>query len=297
MKKIKTFRCLSVVAATALAILGTGTAIAADKVVTIWHTEPNPRTVAVMDELVAKYEAMTPGVKIKHEPIPWGDLDTKLQAALAAGAPPDASHGQAYVERSLSAKGLLLPIDEVIESIGEDDIYDVVKKLNYHDGHYYGLAHAIGTDLIVYRKDIYEKAGISLDPPKTWDEWLANLKKLSASGQPGLSLAGPGFFLNEEVYMWTGSNGGRLFDENGRPTFTEKPVIEMLNFWKELDACCLPKGWLSHSYADTFANLATGKAAEIADLDEHGDPPHRAKAPLALAAGCGFDKRCALTLA
>jgi multiple sugar transport system substrate-binding protein len=258
--------------ASAAALLGAGMAVAfagaaaaADKVVTMWHTEPNPKSVAVLADIVARYEAAHPGIKINLEPIPWGDLDTKLQAALAAGAPPDASHGQAYVERSLSAKGLLLPIDEVVESIGEDDIYDVVKKLNYHDGHYYGLAHAIGTDLIVYRKDILRKAGISdvNESPKTWDEWLGQLKKISATGTPGLSLAGPGFFMNEEVYMWTGSNGGRLFDEKGRPTFTEPQVIEMLNFWKELDDCCLPKGWLSHSYADTFANLATGKAAEI----------------------------------
>jgi ABC-type glycerol-3-phosphate transport system substrate-binding protein len=261
---------LSTAAATAaVAGVGLGTAVsrpamAQEKVVTMWHTEPNPRSVAVLDELSAQYSKMNPGIKINLEPIPWGDLDTKLQAALAAGAPPDASHGQAYVERSLSAKGLLVPIDEVIESIGEDDIYDVVKKLNYHDDHYWGLAHAIGTDLIVYRKDLMEQVGVSVDEaPKTWDEWMGQLKKVSAAGTPGLSLAGPGFFLNEEVYMWTGSNGGRLFAENGRPTFTEKQVIEMLNFWKELDECCLPKGWLSHTYADTFANLATGKAAQI----------------------------------
>ena len=260
---------LSTASATA-AVAGVGLAsgisrpaMAQEKVVTIWHTEPNPRSVAVLDELTAEYAKMNPGIIINHEPIPWGDLDTKLQAALAAGAPPDASHGQAYVERSLSAKGLLVPIDDVIESIGADDIYDVVKKLNYHDGHYYGLAHAIGCDLTVYRRDLYEEAGVSEATPETWDAWLANLKKLNKPGQAGLSLAGPGFFLNEEVYMWTGSNGGRLFDADGRPTFTEQQVLEMLEFWKELDACCLPKGWLSHTYADTFANLATGKAAEI----------------------------------
>ena len=61
--------------------------LAEDKVVSLWHTEPNPRTVAVMYEIIAKYEAMNPGIKIKQEPIAWGSLDTKLQAALAAGAP------------------------------------------------------------------------------------------------------------------------------------------------------------------------------------------------------------------
>lgn len=269
-KRNKTRReFLSTAAATAaVAGVGLGTAVsrpamAQEKVVTLWHTEPNPSTVAVMDELTARYSKMNPGIKINHEAIPWGDLDTKMQAALAAGAPPDAAHGQTYVERSLSAKGLLLPIDEVIESIGADDIYDVVRKLDYHDGHYWGLAHAIGVDLDIYRRDLYKEAGVSEETPKTWDEWHANLQKLTKPGQAGLSLAGPGFFLNEEVYMWAGSNGGRLFDPDGRPTFAEQPILEMLEFWKRLDDCCLPKGWLSHTYADTFANLATGKAAEI----------------------------------
>ena len=63
--------------------------------------------------------------------------------------------------------------------------------------------------------------------------------------------------------MWAGSNGGRLFDPNGRPTFTEKPIIEMLEFFKEVSDCCLAPDWLSHGYLDTFAMLATGKVASI----------------------------------
>lgn len=235
-------------------------ALAQDKVITLWHTESGPATVAVVNEIIADFEAQNPGVDIQAEAIGWGDLDTKMQAALAAGAPPDLAHGQAYVERSLSAKGLLEPIDEVIESIGEDDIYDVVKKLNYHDGHYWGLAHAIGTDVLIYRKDFYDEAGLSHEPPATRSEWLDQLKALTVDtdgdGEPdryGLGLAGPGFFINEDLYMWVGSNGGRLFDETGRPTFTSKEVIDVLEFWKELNECCLPPDWLSQSYLDTFA--------------------------------------------
>ncbi len=244
---------------------------ASGKTISVWHTEPNPRSVAVIKEIIEAFEKANPGVKVEQEAIAWGDLDAKMQAALAAGAPPDIAHGQTYVERSLSAKGLLVPIDEVIKAIGEDDIYPVVRKLDYHSGHYWGLAHAIGTDLIIYRKDFYRAAGLDPDKaPATWAEWLDQLKKLTVDtngdGKPdryGLDLAGPGFFINEEVYMWTGSNGGRLFQPNGRPNFTSPQVLEMLAFWKELHACCLPPEWLSHAYLDTFANLATGKVASI----------------------------------
>jgi multiple sugar transport system substrate-binding protein len=256
----------------AMAAMGIPQTAVADTVVSIWHTEPNPATVAVMDEIIADFEAKNPGVRIQQEAVAWGDLDIKMQAALAAGALPDAAHGQTYVERSLSAKGMLMPLNEVVESIGEDDIFEVVRKLNYHesDGNYYGLAHAVGTDVLIFRKDFYREAGIDEEPPATWDEWLEQLKALTVDttgdgriDRYGLGLAGPSFFINEEVYMWVGSNGGRLFDEQGRPTFTEPEVIETLEFWKELNDCCLPPDWLSHGYLDTFAHLATGQVASI----------------------------------
>lgn len=240
----------------------------AQKVVNIWHTEPNPKTKAVMDEIIADFEKLNPGIKVTQEALGWGDLDRKMQAALASGSFPDAAHGQTYVERSLSAKGLLRPLNDIVASIGEDDIFDVVKKLDYNtkDKNYYGLAHAVGIDLIIYRKDFYRAAGVPIDQaPKTWKEWVAQLTKLTdkSKGRYGLSLAGPGFFINEDVYMWVGSNGGRLFDEKGRPTFTEKPVLEMLQLYKELNDCCLAPDWLSRDYLETFADLATGKAATI----------------------------------
>ena len=263
-------RTATLALAAAFAAGGALPASAQDKTITMWHTEPNAATVAAMTEIIAAFEQENPGVKIEAEAIGWGDLDAKMQAALAAGAPPDMAHGQTYVERSLSDKGLLVPIDPVIESIGEDDIYEVVRKLDYHDGHYFGLAHAIGVDLLIYRKDFYREAGVSEEPPATWDEWLEQLKKLTVDtngdGRPdryGLDLAGPGFFINEDLYMWVGSNGGTLFDEQGRPTLTSKEVLETLAFWKELNDCCLPPDWLSHDYLDTFANLATGQVASI----------------------------------
>ena len=279
--------------ALATALAGAAPALAQERVIQVWHTEPNEATVAVMDEIIADFQAKHPGVRIEHEAIGWGDLDLKMQAALAAGAPPTLSQGQTYVERSLAAKGMLLPLNEVVEAIGEDDIFEVVRRTNYteDDGNYYGISHAVGTDVLIFRKDFYREAGIGEEPPATWDEWLEQLRALTVDtngdgriDRYGLGLAGPSFFINEEVYMWVGSNGGRLFEENGRPTFTEPQVIETLEFWKELNDCCLPPDWLSQSYLDTFANLATGQVASILGWGR-GTGYFQQYAPDAVAAG------------
>ena len=169
------------------------------------------------------------------------------------------------MERSLSGKGLLLPLNEIIDSIGADDLYDVVKKLNCHaDGNCYDLAHELGADLIVYREDFCREAGRDLGRVARAPEGAHRGHRRRRQERPLRPRPRrPGFFINEEVYRWTGSNGGRLFAENHRPTFTEQPVLEMLAFWKELADCCLAPDRLSHGSLDTFAMLATGKVASI----------------------------------
>ena len=76
-------------------LLTAASAGAADKkVVRLWQTETEPQTLAVLNEMAAAYEKMHPDMSIKIEGLAWGDLEKKLTAALAAGAPPDAAHGR-----------------------------------------------------------------------------------------------------------------------------------------------------------------------------------------------------------
>ncbi|MBT05991.1 MAG: hypothetical protein CMM32_03630, partial [Rhodospirillaceae bacterium] len=187
-----------------------------DKIVRIWHTEPNNRTLSAMRDIIADYERLNPGIRIEQEAIGWGSLLQKLQAALAAGAPPDAAHGYTGLILSLSEVGLLRPLDAVVDSIGEENLFEIVQRVSRNDeGRYYGLPHCIGADAIVYRKDLYRQSGLDdAVAPRTWDEWLVQLKKLTVDtdgdgtiDQYGLGLAGEGGFIGEEVLMWTGSNG------------------------------------------------------------------------------------------
>ena len=236
------------------------------KVVRIWHTETEPQSVAAFQQIINDFEKLHPDISVKQEALAWGDLEAKLTAALAAGAPPDASHGQAVTCASFYAKGLLRDQEDIAASIGRDNIWEAVRLQCFHDGKYYGIPHSAATSLLIYRKDIFKTKG--LKPPETWDDFIKMAEALMERDKDGrvtrygLSLPGVGLFINIAVGELTKANGGRLFDlKTGRPTFTEKQVIEVLDFYKKLTATVLPPGWLGHGYLDTFANLATGKAA------------------------------------
>src|SRR5947207_3587530 len=88
-KSATTFALLS-----ALLLTAASAGAADKKVVRLWQTETEPQTLAVLNEMAATYEKTHPDVSIKIEGLAWGDLEKKLTAALAAGAPPDAAHGQ-----------------------------------------------------------------------------------------------------------------------------------------------------------------------------------------------------------
>lgn len=238
------------------------------KVVRIWHTETEPQTIAAFQEIINDFEKLHPDITVKQEGLAWGDLEAKLTASLAAGAPPDASHGQAITCASFYAKGLLRDQEDIAEAVGRDNIWEAVRNECRFDGKYYGIPHSPNVSLLIYRKDIFKQKG--LKPPKTWNDFIKVAQAMMERDKDGrvtrygLSLPGTGLFVNILVGELTKANGGRLFDpKTGRPTFTEKKAVEVLDFYKKLNDTVLPPGWLGHGYLDTFANLATGKVAML----------------------------------
>jgi len=248
----------------AVAVL-TGTSAAEERVVRVWHTETEPQTIQAVNDIARRFEAKNPGIRIEAEGLAWADLEGKIMASLAAGNPPELSHGQPITCTALQSKGLLSPLDEVVTAIGEANIWEQVKRVCNVDGKQFGLVHAAGTSLLVYRKDLADKAG--LKPPKTWADLLVNVKALTQDTNGdgkidmyGISIPGDNLFISIILGELIKANGGVLFDKANKPQLTDKKMIEVLEFWREL-AKYAPPGWEGQGYLQTFQNLYGQKAA------------------------------------
>src|SRR5256714_9404151 len=138
----------------------------AQKLVRVWHTETQPNSQEAVKNVAKRLEAKHPGVKVEVEALAWGDLEPKIMQSLAAGTPPELSHGQPITCSALQSKGLLLPLGDVVKALGEANIWDQVKRVCRVGNTQYGLVHAAGRALLIYRKDLEQKAGPQ--PPQTW---------------------------------------------------------------------------------------------------------------------------------
>jgi len=227
----------------------------------VWHTEVEPQTVkTIQDTSIAEFERKFPGFKVKQQALGWGDLNTKLLASLAAGSPPDLTHLNPFMTASLYVKQLLRPMDELIRALGENDIHEATLKLQYFDGKYYGVTHAMGATYVCERRDLRDKKGIK--SPETFDDMLKLCAALNEDGRHALQLPGEKLYIGfVHPAEWLASNGGTWVDANTwRPQLNGKAMLEILDYLQKLNRF-QPAGWSGQKYLDTLAALSTGKIA------------------------------------
>jgi multiple sugar transport system substrate-binding protein len=99
-----------------------------------------------------------------------------------------------------------------------------------------GLPYHDGPECLIYRRDLFEEAGIN--PPQTWDEFHAAARRLH---RPSESRYGAVFAAypdgHNTVYdfclqLW--SRGGELFDFAGRPQLLTGAAREALGFYRAI---------------------------------------------------------------
>jgi multiple sugar transport system substrate-binding protein len=228
----------------------------------VWHTEVEPQTVkTIQDTSIAEFERKVPGFKVRQQALGWGDLNTKLLASLSAGSPPDLTHLNPFMTASLYTKNLLRPMDELIRALGENDIHEATRKLQYFDGKYYGVTHAMGATYFCERRDLREKKGLKASRD------ICRHARARRGAHRGRPLRRSRCRVRSSTWAsctpaeWMASNGGAWVDaKTWRPQLNSASMLETLDYLQKLNKF-QSQGWSGQKYLDTQAALATGKIA------------------------------------
>jgi multiple sugar transport system substrate-binding protein len=148
-----------------------------------------------LNDVIDQFEKQHPNIKVNREPVPLAQRDVKFSTAIRAGAGPDVFALDANPVRQYIAEGWVRELDPYIkkEAAGYiDDFYPVSMIPLTVDKKTYGIPMNTVAMTLVYNKKLFAEAGIKT-PPKTWDEFRADAKKLTRSSTGGANVDRWGF--------------------------------------------------------------------------------------------------------
>jgi ABC-type glycerol-3-phosphate transport system substrate-binding protein len=194
----------------------------------------SPNTPKLYQEAIDAFQAANPGIKVELTNGSWDTAYEKILGWVKSGDTPDITVLGPKWLPDLYALDALQPFDKYA-SAGllanfSPALLDPLKK----DGQQYSLPEALSTRMMLYRKDVYDKARIT-SAPKTWAEFKTALQKIKAvGGFDGLCVQGTG---DETIwyyaYFMLGA-GGDFVDSTGNWNVNQPANIEALKYEVDL---------------------------------------------------------------
>jgi multiple sugar transport system substrate-binding protein len=201
-----------------------------------WTTEEQPDRLAKQEQMAADFKSQT-GVSVEVIPISEKDLGTRATAAFAAGDLPDVIYHPLQYALPWAESGLLdtEAATEVIYGLRASTFSPGALDMAAIRGGYASVPVDGWTQLVVYRKDLFEAQG--LNPPNSYANIEAALEKLhnppSMYGFVAPNKIDEAFMSQvlEHVFL---SNGVSPVNQQGLQELDEKATVEVLNFYKKI---------------------------------------------------------------
>jgi multiple sugar transport system substrate-binding protein len=234
-----------------------------DQSITFWMNEDVATRVQATQQIVNRFQEKT-GIQVKVVAIAEDQLAAQIQSASAGGTLPDVMGALSLgFVHNLAADDLADPeaANEVIESLGRDTFSERAISLVESDGKPVAIPSDTWTQLLVYRKDLFQQAG--LDTPDTLDKMLDAATKLKTSGQSGIVAAtkAADSFTQQTFEYFALANGCQLTDDQGNIQLTSPQCVQTFKFYNDLITNGSTKG--GQDADTTRAAYFAGKSAML----------------------------------
>lgn len=229
--------------------------------IVIWHSFTQGARKDFFDNMARKFEAENPGVKIEIEVFPWATFQTKWTTGLSTGSLPDISTGLPTQVADMIRADLLLPLNDVIDSIGRADFYEAPLYAFTKDEKNYGISLYSHAHVLWYRKDILAKNGIT--PPKTWDELAKAVSTLTkVPDYYGLSfpMAKTDYLSTLFLLLTAERSGDHILEKDGTVVLTSPNMIRNIKYWVDIYKKGSPQSSINFATKEQSDLFYKGKA-------------------------------------
>lgn len=220
----------------AAAILCLSTAAAEADTIRYWTTEEQPERLAVQQEMAAAFKEKT-GHDVEVIPVTESDLGTRATAAFAAGDLPDVIYHTLQYVLPWAEDGLLdvETNDEIVDELGRDTFSQAALAMADFDGLTAAVPVDGWTQMIVYRKDLFEEHGLA--PPNTFENVVAAIEALhnppDIYGFVAATKVDENYMSQvlEHIFL---ANGVSPVNQDGFAPLDEAATTEVLELYKAL---------------------------------------------------------------
>ncbi|MDD2868513.1 sugar ABC transporter substrate-binding protein [Neomegalonema sp.] len=243
-------------------MMGAGGAFAQTTTVTI--ATVNNGDMIRMQKLADDFAAKHPDIKLEWVTLEENMLRQRVTTDIAAkGGQYDVMTIGTYEAPIWAERGWLLALDKLGEDYDAEDILPSIRSSVSRDGVLYAAPFYGESSMVMYRKDLMEKAGLTMPEAPTW-EFVGQAAR-AMTDKPneiyGICLRGKAGWGENMALLSAMANsfGGRWFDMDWKPQFDAKPWKDTLTFYLDLMKDAGPPGASSNGFNENLALFQTGK--------------------------------------
>ncbi len=162
-------------------------------------------------------------------------------------------------------QGWLAPVDDLGDDYDYADLLDPIKKGLTVDGKLYAVPFYTESSFTLYRKDLFDAAGLKMPDNPTYDQIKDFAAKLTdkSKQQYGICLRGKPGWGENMAFLGTMINtyGGRWFDMDWKPQLTSEPWKKAISDYVALMTSYGPPGAAANGFNENQTLFASGHCA------------------------------------
>jgi sorbitol/mannitol transport system substrate-binding protein len=217
-----------------------------------------------MQKLTDDFTRMNPDIALNWVTLEENVLRQKVTTDIATKSGQyDISTIGTYEVPIWAKKGWLVPLDDLGADYDIDDLLPAIRSGLSLDGKLYAAPFYGESSMIMYRKDLFDKAGIKMPESPTWDFVADAARKITVNSSEtyGICLRGKAGWGENMAFLSATANsfGARWFDEKWRPQFDQPEWKNALSFYVKLMRDAGPPGASSNGFNENLALFNAGK--------------------------------------
>ena len=218
-----------------------------------------------MQKLTPFFEKANPDIKLKWVTLEEGVLRQRVTTDIATkGGQFDVMTIGMYETPIWGKKGWLNEI-KPDTAYDVDDLLPAMRNGLSVDGKLYAAPFYGESSMLMYRKDLADKAGVSFAERPTWDQVRDAAAKMNdpKAGVYGICLRGKPGWGDNMAFLTTmvNSYGGQWFDMSWKPQLESKPWHDAITAYVDMLKKYGPPGSSANSFNEILALYNEGKCA------------------------------------